>query len=78
MTATEYQHWLVRVFGKEKERRLLVVDSYNKPHQSEGLTMAKERCNADVIIIPGGSLLEIMNMGLGLTLKTHFAVHTIS
>ena len=43
----------MRVFGKEKERRLLVVDSY-KPHQSEGLTMAKERCNADVIIIPGG------------------------
>lgn len=54
MTATEYQHWLVRVFGKEKERRLLVVDSY-KPHQSEeSITMAKERCNADVIIIPGG------------------------
>ena len=56
MTATEYQHWLVRVFGKEKKRRLLVVDSY-KPHQSEeSITMAKERCNADVIIIPGGGV----------------------
>lgn len=31
-----------------------MVDSY-KPHQSEeSITMAKERCNADVIIIPGG------------------------
>ena len=49
MTATEYQHWLVRVFGKEKERQLLVIDSY-KPHQSdESITMAKEHCNTDVI-----------------------------
>lgn len=60
MTATEYQHWLVRVFGKEKKRRLLVVDSY-KPHQSEeSITMAKERCNADVIIIPGGGCTSIV------------------
>ena len=31
MTATEYQHWLVYVLGKEREQRLLVINSY-KPH----------------------------------------------
>ena len=40
-----------------------MVDSY-KPHQSEeSITMAKERCNADVIIIPGGctSVVQLMD-----------------
>ena len=54
MTAQEYQHWLAHVYGKESQRRLLIVDSY-KPHQTDdSIKKVKESCNSDVIIIPGG------------------------
>ena len=54
MTADEYQHWLAHVYGKESQRRLLIVDSY-KPHQTEdSIKKVKDSCNSDVIIIPGG------------------------
>ena len=54
MTAEEYQHWLVHVYGKESQRRLLIVDSY-KPHQTvDSIKKVKDSCNSDVIIIPGG------------------------
>jgi len=46
MTAEEYQHWLIHVYGK--------VDRY-KPHQTEdSIKKVKDRCNSEVIIIPGG------------------------
>ena len=59
MTATEYQHWLLHLYG---EHRLLVVDCY-KPHRAEeSIKMAKERCNADVVIVPGGCTSIIQPM----------------
>ena len=54
MTADEYQHWLAHVYGKESQRRLLIVDSY-KPHQTEdSIKKVKDSCNSDVFISPGG------------------------
>ena len=48
MTATEYQNWLLYVYWKRRERRLLVVDCY-KPHKAEeSMKMARalqRRCN---------------------------------
>ena len=42
------------MYRKKGDRRLLIVDSY-KPHKSEdSVKVANERCNADVLIIPGG------------------------
>ena len=56
MTAEEYQHWLVHVYGKECKHHLLIVDSY-KPHRSEtSMEVVKEHCNAECVIIPGGAL----------------------
>ena len=53
MTA-EYQYWLLHIYGKESQRRLLIVDIY-KPHQMENnIKKVKDSCNSDVIIIPGG------------------------
>ena len=63
MTAEEYQHWLVHIYGKEIQRRLLIVDSY-KPQQTEdSIKKVKDSCNSDVIIIPGGctSILQPMD-----------------
>ena len=54
MTAEEYQYWLLHIYGKESQCRLLIVDSY-KPHQTENsIKKVKDSCNSDVIIIPGG------------------------
>ena len=54
MTVEEYHRWLVPVYRKEGDRHLLIVFSY-KPHKSEdSVRVAKERCNSDVLIIPGG------------------------
>ena len=62
MTATEYQHWLLHLYGKQKEYRLLVVDCY-KPHRAEeSIKMAKECCNADVVIVPEGCTSIIQPM----------------
>ena len=62
MTATEYQNWLLHVYGKQRERRFLVVDCY-KPHKAEeSIKMAKERCNANVVIVPGGCTSIIQPM----------------
>jgi hypothetical protein len=53
MTATEFQHWLLHLYGKQREHRLLVVDCY-KPHRAaESIKMAKERCKVDIVIILG-------------------------
>lgn len=54
MTSEEYQHWLVHAYGRESHRRLLIVDSC-KPHQTENsIKVVKDRCNSDIVIIPGG------------------------
>ena len=54
MTAAEYHRWLVNVLKTDDHRRLLIVDSYT-PHRSEAnVKTANNRCNADVLIIPGG------------------------
>ena len=54
MTTEEYQYWLLHIYGKESQRRLLIVDSY-KPHQTEdSIKKVNDSCNSDVIIIPGG------------------------
>lgn len=42
------------MFGRRDNRRLLIVDKY-RPHRSEeSITLAKEECYSEVIIIPGG------------------------
>ena len=54
MTATEYHRWLVTVLKRDDHRRLLIVESYS-PHRSEdNIKTANDRCNVDVLIIPGG------------------------
>ena len=54
MTATEYRRWLVTVLKRDDHRRLLIVDSYS-PHRSEdNIKTVNDRCNADVLMIPGG------------------------
>ena len=43
-------------YRSERKRRLLVIDSY-KLHQAATVTsieIARHKCNADVVIIPGG------------------------
>ena len=64
MTSSEYSVWLLQVYKREDHRRLLIiVDSY-KPHKADSsVHMAKERCNADVVIIPGGCKSLIQPMG---------------
>ena len=54
MTGEEYHHWLVRVVKSHTERRLLIVDSYHQQMSEDSLAMAKDRCNCEVVIIPGG------------------------
>ena len=54
MTAPEYHHWLITVFRKTDERRLLIVDSYRSHTTKESIDMVKSECNAEVVIIPGG------------------------
>ena len=51
MTATEYRRWLVTVLKRDDHRRLLIVDSYSP---EDNIKTANDRCNADVLIIPGG------------------------
>ena len=73
MTQEEYHHWLLNIYGRKAQRRLLIVGSY-KPHQTEeSVTKAKERCNAEVIIIPGGctSLVQPMDRCVNKPFKTH-------
>ena len=73
MTADEYQHWLAYVYGKETQRRLLIVDSY-KPHQTEdSVKKVKDSCNSDVIIIPGGctSIVQPMHRCINRPFKEH-------
>ncbi len=54
MTTEEYHRWLVQVVKRKDDRRLLILDSYS-PHKSAvHITTANDRCNADVLIIPGG------------------------
>ena len=54
MTAPEYNQWLTNVFKQKDKQRLLAVDSY-RPHVSEeSADIVKSRCNADLVIIPGG------------------------
>lgn len=61
MTSVEYSTWLLQVYNKEDHRRLLIVDSY-KPHQADSsVWIAKERCNADVVIILGGCVPLLLN-----------------
>ena len=62
MTAEEYQHWLVHIYGKESQCCLLIVDSY-KPHQTvDSIKKVKDSCNSDVIIIPGGCTSIVQTM----------------
>ncbi len=63
MTSAEYSTWLLQVYSKEDHRRLLVVNSYKPHHADSSIRIAKERCNADVVIIPGGctSLVQPMD-----------------
>ena len=71
MTSLEYSVWLLQVYKKEDHHRLLIVDSY-KPHKADSsVHMAKERCNADVVIIPGGctSLIQPMDRCLNKPFK---------
>ena len=49
MTAEQYHRWLVQVYRKEGDRRLLIINSY-KPHKSEDSVRVAD----DVLIIPGG------------------------
>ena len=73
MTAEEYQHWLVHVYGKECKHRLLIVNSY-KPHRSEtSMEVVKEHCNAECVIIPGGctSIVQPMDCCINKPFKEH-------
>ena len=73
MTAEEYQHWLVHVYGKECKHCLLIVDSY-KPHWSEtSMEVVKEHCNAECVIIPGGctSIVQPMDHCINKPFKEH-------
>ncbi len=64
MTAEEYHRWLVQVFRKKDECRLLIVDSY-KPHKSQdSVQICEERCNADVLVIPGGCTSIVQPMDI--------------
>ena len=47
---------------ESREYRLLIVDCY-KPHRAEeSIKMAKEHCNSDVVIVPGGCTSIIKSM----------------
>ncbi len=53
-TREEHHHWLPSVFGRESHWRLLIVDKY-RPHCSdERVSIAREKCNSEVIFIPCG------------------------
>ena len=67
------QHWLVHVYGRLSQHRLLVIDSY-KPHLAPtNITMAKDQCNSDVVIIPGGctSIVQPMDKCINKPFKEH-------
>ena len=68
MTAEEYQHWLIHVYGRESHRRLLIVDSY-RPEDS--IKKVKDHCNSDIIIILGGCTSIVQPMDRCITQGVH-------
>ena len=62
MTAPEYHHWLTAIFKKQEEPRLLIVDSYRAHVTKESVDMAKDECNAELVIIPGGCTSVVQPM----------------